>query len=916
MHILLSSCDDLPVSAESQLRQLQMQDDASLRGDVRALGELLGKSLIRQEGQSLFDLVEKVRAAVRSGQGESELKKVDVDQAVQLVRAFSTYFHLANVAEQVHRSRVLAKERETSGSWIAQAVNKILAAKSAGQEIKIEDLKIWLSDFSVRPVFTAHPTEASRRSVLSKLAQISDLLEMPSSRVRDARLSEAIDLLWQTDELRVERPLVIDEAVNALYYLDDLFRFTVPEVLEEFALEVERLGVQISPTDKPLSFGTWIGGDRDGNPNVTPDVTRETVVVQVGHAIRVISEAISELRQSLSVSTRIIKVSKELEESVERDLANIPEFESRYRRLNAREPYRLKTTAIVHRLELTRKRHAAGAAHVPGRDYANTQELLDDLNIMRESLIENHGELIAKGQLERVIRTVSTFGLIHATMDVREHSQAHHAALANFGINKEYLQLKPEERFVILTEELGRHDLRAPKQLDEQSAKVLDTFKAISDLIEQFGPEVIETYIVSMTKHPEDLIAAAVLAKEAGLVEINSGIAKIGFAPLLETVAELRSADQILEQLLSNPTYRQLVKLRGDIQEVMLGYSDSNKDAGIATSQWEIHQAQRRLRDVAIRYGVKLRLFHGRGGSVGRGGGPTYDALIALPWGSLDGQIKMTEQGEVISDKYSIPMLAKENVELTLAAALEATVLNRGPRQPQEFLTKWNSCMDLISENAFSRYRTLIDHPDLPAYFYASTPVEQLGDMFLGSRPSRRQSANAGLESLRAIPWVFGWTQSRQIVPGWYGVGSGLKAAREAGEMDVLNQMLNEWHFFKTFISNVEMTMAKTDLEMAERYVKALVPVELQHFFDEIKAEFELTSREINYLRGNQDLLGDQPLLARTLQIRDQYLAPLHILQVNLLQRVRESGESADPMLRRALLLTINGVALGLRNTG
>ena len=893
-----------------------MQDDASLRGDVRALGELLGKSLIRQEGQSLFDLVEKVRAAVRSGQGESELQKVDVDQAVQLVRAFSTYFHLANVAEQVHRSRVLAKERETSGSWIAQAVNKILAAKNAGQEIKIEDLKLWLSDFSVRPVFTAHPTEASRRSVLSKLAQISDLLEMPSSRVRDARLSEAIDLLWQTDELRVERPLVIDEAVNALYYLDDLFRLTVPEVLEEFALEVERLGVQISPTDKPLSFGTWIGGDRDGNPNVTPDVTRETVVVQVGHAIRVISEAMSELRQSLSVSTRIIKVSKELEDSVERDLVNIPEFESRYRRLNAREPYRLKTTAIVHRLELTRKRHAVGAVHVPGRDYANTQELLDDLNIMRNSLIENHGELIAKGQLERVIRTVSTFGLIHATMDVREHSQAHHAALANFGIDKEYLQLKPEERFAILTAELGRHELRAPKQLDDQSAKVLDTFKAISDLIIQFGPEVIETYIVSMTKHPEDLIAAAVLAKEAGLVDIDGGIAKIGFAPLLETVAELRSADQILEQLLSNPTYRQLVRLRGDIQEVMLGYSDSNKDAGIATSQWEIHQAQRRLRDVAIKYGVKLRLFHGRGGSVGRGGGPTYDALIALPWGSLDGQIKMTEQGEVISDKYSIPMLAKENVELTLAAALEATVLNRGPRQPQEFLAKWNSCMELISENAFTRYRNLIDDPDLPAYFYASTPVEQLGDMFLGSRPSRRQSANAGLESLRAIPWVFGWTQSRQIVPGWYGVGSGLKAAREAGEMDVLNQMLNEWHFFKTFISNVEMTMAKTDLEMAERYVKALVPVELQRFFEEIKAEFELTSREINYLRGNQDLLGDQPLLARTLQIRDQYLAPLHILQVNLLQRVRESGESADPMLRRALLLTINGVALGLRNTG
>lgn len=904
------------MSAESQLRQLQMQDDASLRSDVRGSGELLGKSLIRQEGKDLFDLVEKVRAAVRSGHGESELKNVSVDQAVQLVRAFSTYFHLANVAEQVHRSRVLENERAESGSWIAQAVDKIEAAKKSGIEFKLEDLKDWLADFSVRPVFTAHPTEASRRSVLSKLALISDLLEAPASRVRDARLSEAIDLLWQTDELRVERPLVIDEAVNALYYLDDLFRLTVPEVLDDFATEVARLGVTISPTAKPLSFGTWIGGDRDGNPNVTPDVTRETIVVQVGHAIRVISEAMSKLRQSLSVSTRIINVSQELKDSVEKDLSNIPEFEARYRRLNAREPYRLKTTAIVHKLELTRKRHAAGAPHVPGRDYANTDELLADLNLMRDSLLENHGELIARGELERIIRTVTAFGLIHATMDVREHSQMHHAALANFGIAADYANQEPEKRFDLLISELESQTLRAPKNLDAQSAKTLDTFRAINELIAQFGPEVIETYIISMTKQPEDLLAAAVLAKEAGLIDIKAGVAKIGFAPLLETVAELRAADVILEKLLANPTYRKLVSLRNDEQEVMLGYSDSNKDAGIATSQWEIHQAQRRLRDVAMKHGVKLRLFHGRGGSVGRGGGPTYDALIALPWGSLDGQIKMTEQGEVISDKYSIPTLARENVELTLAAALEATVLNRGPRQSEEHLRQWNECMELISENSFQKYRNLVSHQDLPAYFYSSTPVEQLGDMFLGSRPSRRQGANDGIENLRAIPWVFGWTQSRQIVPGWYGVGTGLKAAREAGKTNVLKQMLEDWHFFKTFVSNVEMTMAKTDMKMAEHYVNTLVPTELRHFFSDIKAEFELTSQEINALRGNQDLLGDQPLLARTLQIRDQYLAPLHMMQVNLLERVRAAGDDADPLLRRALLLTINGVALGLRNTG
>ena len=904
------------MSAESQLRQLQMQDDASLRSDVRALGELLGKSLIRQEGPALLDLVEKVRAAVRNGQGEAELKVVSVDQAVQLVRAFSTYFHLANVAEQVHRSRVLENKRAESGSWIAQAVNKIEAAKKSGHEIKLEELKSWLADFSVRPVFTAHPTEASRRSVLNKLALISDLLEAPASRARDARLSEAIDLLWQTDELRVERPLVIDEAVNALYYLDDLFRLTVPDVLDDFAHEVARLGVTIEPTAKPLSFGTWIGGDRDGNPNVTADVTRETIVIQVGHAIRVISEALSQLRQSLSVSTRIINVSQELKNSVEQDLANIPEFEARYRRLNAREPYRLKTTAIVHRLELTRKRHAAGAPHVPGRDYANTDELLADLNLMRDSLMANHGELIATGELERIIRTISAFGLIHATMDVREHSQMHHAALANFGISADYASKEPGTRFDLLISELENQTPRSPENLDDQSAKTLDTFKAINELISQFGPEVIETYIISMTKHPEDLLAAVVLAKEAGLININNGVAKIGFAPLLETVAELRAADVILEKLLANPTYRKLVSLRGDEQEVMLGYSDSNKDAGIATSQWEIHQAQRRLRDVAIKYGVKLRLFHGRGGSVGRGGGPTYDALIALPWGSLDGQIKMTEQGEVISDKYSIPTLARENVELTLAAALEATVLNRGPRQSEEDLKQWNECMELISENSFQKYRNLVSHQDLPAYFYSSTPVEQLGDMFLGSRPSRRQGANDGIENLRAIPWVFGWTQSRQIVPGWYGVGTGLKAARAAGQVKVLKQMLEEWHFFKTFISNVEMTMAKTDLKMAQHYVDTLVPAELRHFFADIKAEFELTSQEINALRGNEDLLGDQPLLARTLQIRDQYLAPLHMMQVNLLERVRTAGDDADPLLRRALLLTINGVALGLRNTG
>jgi phosphoenolpyruvate carboxylase len=892
--------------------------DESLRADVRRLGDLLGQTLVRQEGQELLDLVESVRKAVREGTGGEVLKDLSVDDSIQLVRAFSTYFHLANVAEQVNRVRIISESREFNGSWISRAVDKIIAAQKAqlhGHQFTQSDLEQWISELSVRPVFTAHPTEAARRSILNKLGEISRLLDLPKSVTNTQSLAEIVDLLWQTDELRVDRPEPLDEAMNALYYLDDLARTTVPEVLNEFAHELKRLGVDLPVTAKPLTFGTWIGGDRDGNPNITPEITKAAVILQVGHAIRTTIAAMDQLRQMLSVSTRIIGATPELSASVEEDLKHIPEFEPRFRRLNTQEPYRLKATAIVHRLALTRERHAQGTPHVPHRDYKDTAELLADLTLMRDSLFAHRGELIATGLLERTIRSVAAFGITHATLDIREHSDAHHTALSQI-IGGSYSTQSHEERFKTLVALLAEPTNQQTASLTGNDAKTFNTFVVINELIEDFGPEIIETYIVSMTKGADDLIAATVLAKWAGLVDVSADRAKTGFAPLLETVAELRAAGEILETLLSDPTYRKVVELRGNIQEVMLGYSDSNKDAGIATSQWEIHRAQRQLRDVAMKYGVRLRLFHGRGGSVGRGGGPTYEALVALPWGSIDGEIKVTEQGEVISDKYSLPALARENVELTLAASLEATILNRAPRQDKKELERWNLCMDVISNASFAQYRKLVDHPDLPAYFYASTPVEQLGNLFLGSRPSRRPDATSGLGSLRAIPWVFGWTQSRQIVPGWFGVGSGLKAARDAGKSDDMKSMLKDWHFFHTFISNVEMTLAKTDLVTARRYVETLVPKELHHFLDEITAEFELTVSEILLLTQKDSLLSEQPVLARTLQVRDAYLSPLHLLQINLLQRVRAKGDSADPTLIRALLLTINGVAAGLRNTG
>ena len=883
-------------------------ENTDLRNDVRRLADLLGQTLVRQEGEQLLALVESVRLAGRAGGQDEILNKLTDQQTISLVRAFSNFFNLANVAEQVNRSKVLAAEHKSSGSWLSRAVDNILLAQKNSKDFDEKDLQLWLDNFSVRPVFTAHPTEAARRSVLSKMTTIAQLLETPESKVQTQRLAESIDLLWQTDELRLGRPEPLDEAINSIYYLDELLIESVPEVLAEFASEVKRLGIDLSLTARPLSFGTWIGGDRDGNPHITADVTKATIRLQNAHFTRTAFKHLDELRQALSVSTKLAGVSAELEKSVAKDLQLLPEIEDRYRRINVEEPYRLKATAIRHKLAITQARHTNGTPHIAGRSYLDTAELLADFEIMRSSLLAHNGELIANGLLERITRAISAFGITHATMDIREHSDAHHHLISNlFGSSSSE----------VINKELLSEKIPDTKGVDEPSSKCLNTFTAIAELITEYGSEVIESYIISMTKSANDVLAAVLIGKLVGLVSLTDKkpYAKIGFVPLLETVAELRTADKILDELLSNPSYRTIVKLRGDTQEVMLGYSDSNKDAGITTSQWEIHKAQRKLRDVAIKHGVRLRLFHGRGGSVGRGGGPTYDALIALPWGSIDGQIKMTEQGEVISDKYGLPALAKENLELTLAAALEATVLNRKPRQPIDDLNSWNSCMDLISENAFSAYRNLVDQPDLPAYFYASTPVEQLGNLFLGSRPSKRADSSTGLESLRAIPWVFGWTQSRQIVPGWYGVGSGLKAAREAGKTDLLKTLLKDWHFFRTFISNVEMTLAKTDLEIAQRYVTTLVDPSLHKIFDQIKDEFELTVKELLLLTNKSEVLGNQPILARTLQVRDTYLAPLQLLQISLLKRVR-TQKDIDPLLSRALLLTINGVAAGLRNTG
>ncbi|MBC3190410.1 phosphoenolpyruvate carboxylase [Pseudonocardia sp. C8] len=886
-----------------------------LRAAIRRLSNRLGETLARHSGPELLALVEEVRTAGNDGPEpvDARLAGLDPGTAVQLARAFSCYFRLANVAEQVHRCRELRARRPDGHGPLRRLVDQLVTT------VPGDELTSVLGRLDLRPVFTAHPTEASRLSVRGTLRRIAEVLDGDRP---ESRLPGLIDLLWQTDELRTAAPTVLDEARVVSHYLTQLGASTVPELVAEFEDLLVARGVELPPGFRPIALGCWVGGDRDGNPNVTAATTVEAVRVYAERALEIHSALMTELQHELSVSSRVVGVSEELRAGLAHDRRVLPEV---YTSVDEAEPYRVKCAVIAARLQNTAERLRDRTPHVPGRDYADGAAYVADLAVIDRSLRGHLGGHIADGTLAHVLRVASVLGLHLARLDVREHSAVHHDALAELydrvGTGRRpYRELDEHERQELLSAELRCRRTLAPRTggVNDRVDRVLATFDAMAEVQRTVGEEAANTYVISMCRAPSDVLAAAVLAREAGLLTVDDAgrvRCTVDFVPLLETIDEIADAGPLVGRLLDDASYRELLRSRGDEQEVMLGYSDSNKGAGIVTSQWEIHRAQRQLRDVTAGRGIRLRLFHGRGGSAGRGGDPGGRALLASPFGVVDGATKVTEQGEVISDKYTLPDLAHDNLEIMLSSLLEATLLHRTARQPAETVARYDEVMALVAAEARRAYEQLLALPGLAEFFVQATPVDELSALNLGSRPSTRPGGRRrGIADLRAIPWVFGWTQSRMIVPGWYGLGTGLAAARDAGHGEVLGEMTG-WAFLSNLLDNVEMALAKTDLRIARHYVDALADPEHLPVFDRIVDEHARTVEEVMRLTGSDRLLARHPVLAQTLQVRNNYLEPLHHLQISLL-RQRRCAEDPGPDLRRALAITVNGISAGLRNTG
>ena len=904
-----------------------LEEDTRLRNDIRLLGRILGDTVRDQEGADVFDLVERIRqTSIRFHRDEDRLARrelesildsMSISETVRIVRAFSYFSHLANIAEDHNNIRQLR------GRSAALRPGQLALSHARQAGISPADLRRFFKDALVSPVLTAHPTEVRRKSTMDREMEIAALLDRrervqmtPDEIVAaDEQLRREVFTLWQTNLLRRTKLTVLDEVANGLSFYDYTFLHEVPRlhcVLED---RLNEEGGEEGEVASFLKMGSWIGGDRDGNPFVTADVMRGTLRLQSSRILSFYLEELHALGAELSLAAHLADISEELRALAERSPDPSPH--------RSGEPYRLAVSGIYARLTATAQKLQVEITRRPvgkAEPYSSVSEFKADLDVLDRSLIANNSAVIARGRLRHLRRAVDCFGFHLAQLDIRQNSAVHERTVAELfdaaipGMS--YLALSEDARINLLLGELrSARPLSSPfVKYTEEALGELALFRAAAEAHATFGPDAIPQCIISMCKGMSDMLEVAVLLKEVGLVN-PSGRSAINIVPLFETIEDLQASSAIMDRMLSLHDYRKLVDSRGSVQEVMLGYSDSNKDGGFVTSGWELYKAEIGLVEVFERHHVRLRLFHGRGGSVGRGGGPSYDAIIAQPGGAVNGQIRITEQGEIITSKYSNAEVGRYNLEILAAATLETSLLQPRQSAPR---TEYLKAMEQLSALAFRAYRGLVYETEgFADYFWGSTVITEIATLNIGSRPASRKQTRE-IEDLRAIPWVFSWAQCRLMLPGWYGFGSAVEAwiaeHPEQG-MPFLQELYREWPFFRTLLSNMDMVLAKSSIAIASRYAE-LVPDEKlrENIFGRIRREWHLSIETLLDIMGNERLLQGNPLLERSIRNRFPYLDPLNHVQVELLKAHR--AQNPDEQVLRGIQLTINGISAGLRNSG
>lgn len=916
-----------------------IRKDSPLRRDIRMLGRILGDTVREQEGVATFNLIERIRqTAVRfhreqnpqiRHQLDTLLNRLNNRDTVLVVRAFSYLSQLSNIAEDVHHNRrrrahLIAGSPHQEGS-ISLALERVFKDGAS-----VNTLTEFFNHAVVSPVLTAHPTEVQRKSILdcrltiARLLKERDRLQLTPNELRsnDESLRRAILTLWQTRMLRSERLTVDDEIKNGLSYYQYTFLTELPHLYKEIEDILKRNTGEDIPHIRPfLRIGSWIGGDRDGNPFVSDQTMLSAVERQSALALDFYLRETHEIGRSLSLTNRLVEVSNELEK-----LAALSPDQAASRK---DEPYRRALIGIYARLVATSQMlgHAVTQRRPVGsvEPYVGCEDFINDLDIIIDSLKKHKSDSLASGPLRNLRRAAEVFGFHLTSLDIRQHSSVHEQVvteLLKYSTGICYSKMNGAERTECLLAEISNpRPLLSPYlKYSETTLSELRILRMIAEIHNRFGHDAMPNYIISKTDDSSDVLETALLLKEVGLLKPGeTPDLHLNIIPLFETIQDLRNCSFIMDELFSLPYYRKLLESRGNVQEIMLGYSDSNKDGGFLTANWELYKAETELTKIFSKHNIKLRLFHGRGGTVGRGGGPSYQAILAQPHGSVNGQIRITEQGEVISSKFSDPEIGRRNLEILVAATIEASLLNRDKLGKAS--TRYYEVIESLSKSAFVAYRNLVyETPGFERYFQESTPIREIAELFIGSRPSSRKQSDL-IEDLRAIPWVFSWSVNRATIPGWYGFGSAVeefvRCEGEGGnELSLLQEMYQTWPFMQTLLSNMDMVLAKTDMGIASRYAELVTDNKLRkEILIRIQDEWDRTLKWLFAITKHNELLKDNPTLARSIRNRTPYIDPLNHLQVELLRRYR-AGDTDNVNIKLAIHLAINGVAGWLRNSG